>query len=274
MPDQDTPPDSAGWTTRGERAALPSLSERLAMLGPELGELAEHEDEHADHEDEHADHEDEHADHEHEHAEREDEHAEREDGHAEHENERAEPRAEPTEIAAAAPAPAGPRARRRRAGWLSVPLAALLVMTLLMGAATGYLWLQVRRHAQTETARQQALDASRDAARLLFSYDYRTLDTDFQTGRALTTGQFRDEYAKTTTKVVTDVAKQYHAVVKANVVTAGVVSATPVKVVTIVYVNQVTTSTRVSGQKIDLSRVRVTLRRIGGRWLVAKVDAL
>jgi Mce-associated membrane protein len=147
-------------------------------------------------------------------------------------------------------------------------------MTALMTAATAYLWLQVNEHDRTEDARKAGLEASRDAARLLFSYDYRTLDKDFSTGRALTTGAFRSQYEKTTTKVVADVAKQYKAVVKANVVSAGVVRATPRTVVTVVYVNQVTTSTRVTGEKVDLSRVRMTMERSGGRWLVTAVNAL
>jgi Mce-associated membrane protein len=70
------------------------------------------------------------------------------------------------------------------------------------------------------------------------------------------------------------VAKEKKAVVKAEVVTAGVVTATPGKVVTIVYVNQVTTSSLAAAPKVDLSRVRMTMAKVGGHWLVAKVDAL
>ena len=69
-------------------------------------------------------------------------------------------------------------------------------------------------------------------------------------------------------------AKRYKAVVKANVINAGVVRASPDEVVTVVYVNQVTTSTQVTGEKVDLSRVRMTLVRSGDRWLVTRVDAL
>ena len=75
-------------------------------------------------------------------------------------------------------------------------------------------------------------------------------------------------------KVVTPVAQQKKAVVKAEVVTAGIVRASTDTVVTIVYVNQVTTSSLSSGPKVDLSRVRMTLERVGGHWLVSKVDAL
>ena len=174
----------------------------------------------------------------------------------------------------AQPEPPAPRRQRRARRGISLPVVALLLMTALMAAATTYLWLQVREHDRTEQARRTGLEASRDAARLLFSYDYRTLEKDFSTGRALTTGEFRKQYDKTTTKVVSDVAKQYKAVVKADVVSAGVVRATPEQVITIVYVNQVTTSTRVTGEKVDLSRVKMTLAKVGGRWLVTAVNAL
>jgi Mce-associated membrane protein len=157
---------------------------------------------------------------------------------------------------------------------IGVPAIALTLVTVLMAVATGFLWLQVQRHGEAESARKDGLAASRDAARLLFSYDYRTLDKDFSTGRALTTGAFREQYASTTTKLVTDVATQYKAVVQANVVQAGVIRATPSSVVTIVYVNQVTTSTRVTGDKVDLSRVKMTLTLVDNRWLVSKVEAL
>ena len=170
----------------------------------------------------------------------------------------------------------GKRAERRVATRrrISIPVLVLTLLTLVAGAVTAKVWLDVRSQSQAEDARRSGLEASRDAARLLFSYDYRTLDKDFATGRRLTTGSFRIDYDKTTTRVVADVAQRYKAVVKANVINAGVVSATPSRVVTVVYVNQVTSSTQVKGQKVDLSRVRMTLVRVDGVWLVTKVDAL
>ncbi len=184
---------------------------------------------------------------------------------------------QPNTVPGLTPTAGGRRQRRRpnrRRGLLRLPVIALLLVTLVVGVATAFVWLDVREKQQTEAARRTGLEASRDAARELFSYDYRTLDKDFGAGRALTTGDFRTDYDKTTTKVVADVAKRYKAVVKANVINAGVVRASPDEVVTIVYVNQVTTSTQVTGEKVDLSRVRMTVVRSGGRWLVTKVDAL
>jgi Mce-associated membrane protein len=151
---------------------------------------------------------------------------------------------------------------------------ALAVVTVAMLVANAVIWHQVRQHSATERARQAALDTTRDAARVLFSYDYRTLSKDFSAGKSVATGKFRTEYSTTTSKVVAPLAVKQKVVVKAEVVTAGVVRATPTTVVTIVYVNQVTTSSLAAAPKIDLSRVRMTLEHIGGRWLVSNVDAL
>ncbi|MGI8537483.1 MAG: hypothetical protein ACR2K2_13570 [Mycobacteriales bacterium] len=167
-----------------------------------------------------------------------------------------------------------PRADRppSRRGVLSLVLVGLL--TGLMVAGVAFLGLRLRAEAQTETARDEAVAASRDAARLLFSYDHATLDEDFAKGLSVTTGAFRDEYARTTEQVVADVARQYKAVVVADVVESAVVGASPGEVTTLVFLNQATTSTQIQGRQVDQSRVRMRLVESGGRWLVAEVQAL
>ena len=165
---------------------------------------------------------------------------------------------------------AGTDADRRRL--LPVLLVGLLALVLLAGTVA--LGLRLRAEQQTEQAREQAVAASRDAARLLFSYDHATLDDDFAKGLAVTTGEFRDEYSRTTKDVVAPVARQYKAVVQADVVESAVVEAEPDEVVTLVFLNQATTSTRVEGQQVDQSRVRMRLVERDGRWLVSEVKAL
>jgi Mce-associated membrane protein len=53
-----------------------------------------------------------------------------------------------------------------------------------------------------------------------------------------------------------------------------VVRASANRVVVLLFVNQTTTSTRLDGPKVDLNRVRMTLDRVDGTWLVSDVDAL
>jgi Mce-associated membrane protein len=170
------------------------------------------------------------------------------------------------------PPAAVPPAPAVRRPWL--PLAAVGLAVVLLAALTGLLAWQLRQQARAESARDEALAAARDAGRVLFSYDHESLEEDFAKGLALTTGDFRDEYRRTTTEVVTPVAERYDAVVVAEVVEAAVVEARAKEVVALVFLNQGTTSTRVEGQQVDQSRVRMRLVERDGRWLVEEVSAL
>ncbi|TLS43836.1 hypothetical protein FE633_23915 [Streptomyces montanus] len=161
---------------------------------------------------------------------------------------------------------------------LVVVLAVLLVAGLIAVAVLGW---QYREGRQAEQARGEALAAARKAAPVVLSYDHRHLDRDFAAARAHLTGDFRDEYRKTTKTVVGPTARKYQGVVKATVVepadgapAASVVSASPDKAVVLLFVNQVTRSTQVSGPRVDLNRVRMTLTRTSEGWKVSGVDAL
>jgi Mce-associated membrane protein len=171
--------------------------------------------------------------------------------------------------------PAAQPGDRRPGGALS-SLVVVSTVALLCALALllGYLAWQVRDRSQADAARTEALESARDAARLLFSYDHTSLDEDFSAGLETTTGDFREEYERTTRDVVRPVAEQYDAVVEAEVVDGAVVSASRDRVVALVFVNQTTTSTRVEGPKIDQSRVRMHLTQVDGEWRVAQVDAL
>ncbi|MCF1596137.1 hypothetical protein [Streptomyces muensis] len=162
---------------------------------------------------------------------------------------------------------------------LTALLGVLLVAGLVAVAVLGWQYWEARR---TETARNEAVAAARKATPVVLSYDYRHLDRDFTRARAHLTGDFRDEYGKTTKTVVAPTAKKYHGVVKATVAApasggspaASVVSASPDKVVVLLFVNQVTQSTQVSGSRVDLNRVRVTMEDTDDGWKVSAVDAL
>lgn len=167
-----------------------------------------------------------------------------------------------------------PRGRRLLSLVLCVLLLAALVATAVLG------W-QYRDGHRTESARTQALTAAQKAAPVVLSYDYRHLDKDFARARTHLTGGFHAEYGKTTKAVVGPTAKKYRAVVKATIAApatgtpaASVVSASPDKVVVLLFINQVTESTQVSGARVDLNRVRMTMTRTDGGWKVSGVDAL
>ncbi|GAB2715699.1 hypothetical protein [Streptomyces bullii] len=186
---------------------------------------------------------------------------------------------DPPEPAPESAEPAEERPTRSRPRLLTVVLAVLLVAGLV---AVGMLGWQYRQGQRAQDAGHEALAAARKAAPVVLSYDYRHLDRDFARARTHLTGKFREEYGKTTKTVVTPTAEKYHGVVKASVVeppgggapAASVVSASPDRVVVLLFVNQVTRSTQVSGSRVDLNRVRMTLSRTAEGWKVSAVDAL
>ncbi|GGX31252.1 hypothetical protein [Streptomyces lomondensis] len=191
----------------------------------------------------------------------------------------AEP-AEPADVADTADA--GDTAVRAPRPWrrpLTLVLAVLLLAGLVAAAVLGRQYLDGRQAGQ---ARQQALAAARAAAPVVLSYDYRHLERDFARARTHLTGKFGDEYRRTTKAVVGPTARKYHGVVKATVAepagggapAASVVSASADRAVVLLFVNQVTRSTQVTGSRVDLNRVRMTLTRTSEGWKVSAVDAL
>ncbi|MEV3992541.1 hypothetical protein AB0J57_26885 [Streptomyces sp. NPDC049837] len=182
---------------------------------------------------------------------------------------------EEAEEVAEAPA----RAPGRRRGVLCALLALVAVLGLVAAVLLAF---EYRDGRDAERARAEAAAAARRAAPVVLSYDHRHLDRDFAAARGHLTGAFRDEYRRTTTSVVAPTARKYRGVVRATVVeppgggdpAVSVVSASPDRAVVLLFVNQVTTSTQVSGPRVDLNRVRMTLARTSGGWKVSAVDAL
>jgi Mce-associated membrane protein len=189
------------------------------------------------------------------------------------------PPAPTTPRAAASPAVIEPGAGSglARIGHLSaleVAVVALGVLTLALVAAAGVLAYRVHEDQAADSARSAATAAARTAARQVLSYDHRHLDADFAGASKLLTGPFKDQYARTTRSVVRPTAVKYHAVVKADVVATSVIRGTGDRVVLLLFVNQTTTSTRLSGPRVDLNRVRMTMAKVDGKWLVRGLDAL
>jgi Mce-associated membrane protein len=162
------------------------------------------------------------------------------------------------------------RARRRVDVVLLLAVALVVVLALTAGA----LVLRARSDDRVEQARTAARAAAERHAVTLLSYDHRHLDKDFAAARKVLTGGFAKDYASTTEKVVRPTAEQVKAVVTAEVASSSVVRAKDNRAVVLLFVDQTTTSTRLEGPRVDLNRVRMTLDRTGGEWLVSAVDAL
>jgi Mce-associated membrane protein len=136
-------------------------------------------------------------------------------------------------------------------------------------AAIFLLYQRVEQASDVDAARQSAIDAARTRLPQLLSYDFHSLDKDLAGGRAATTGTFRDKYVELTTKVVAPAAQQQQIVTKTTVAGASVVSAEPDRVVLLVFLDQVTQTKADPSSRIEGARVRTTLQRQDGQWLVS-----
>jgi Mce-associated membrane protein len=146
------------------------------------------------------------------------------------------------------------------------------VVAVLAGA--GYEgWLLYQRH-EKDVAAQQALAAAEKFVVTLTSVDSNTLDKHVADVLDGSTGEFSEKYAKTA-------GGQHHQRVVDNrvtthgrVVESAVKSVGTNKVKVLLMVDQSVCSLATPEPQIDRSRIKMTMQKVGGRWLVSKVELL
>jgi Mce-associated membrane protein len=183
---------------------------------------------------------------------------------------------DPTETAEESKA-GEPEKPKRRINWGRVVAYGVLpALVLLLAMGAGYLkWMdssaRVDDITNAKSPSSQAVQAAKDSTIALLSYKPDTVEQQLGAARDLLTGDFRDSYTSLTKDVVIPGAKEKQISAVATVPAAASVSAEPNHAVVLVFVNQ----TVVIGQGApsdSASSVRVTLDKIGGRWLISKFD--
>ncbi|MBF6149553.1 hypothetical protein [Nocardia nova] len=150
----------------------------------------------------------------------------------------------------------------------------LVVLGLLLGgsiAATGLLGQNLSDHRAVAAAERQARDSAQTRVPKVLSYDFNTVDSEFPTATQNLTGKFRDDFGKLGTSVIIPAAHRDAIVTKATIVGTAVVSASRDEVTLLLFLNQETTSTKYQGPRLDGSRVRVTMTRDSGTWLISDI---
>jgi Mce-associated membrane protein len=179
---------------------------------------------------------------------------------------------EPTETADEASESAEPEEPKRRIQWPRVfAFGVLPAVALLLALGAGYLKWMDNSVRDSEIARDQSVQAAKDSTIALLSYKPETVEQQLGAARDLLTGDFRDSYTSLTNDVVIPGAKQKQISAVATVPAMASVSADPRHAVVLVFVNQ----TVIVGQDAPTdtaSSVRVTLDKIGDRWLISKFD--
>ena len=156
--------------------------------------------------------------------------------------------------------------------WSRVLVYGLLpALVMLLAVAAGLLKWKDSSVRNTDLARSQSVVAARDSAVALLSFRFDTVDRDAAAARERLTGEFRDIYTQRTQEELIPNAKQRHVSATAIVPGGASESATHNHAVVLLFVNQ-TIKIGDAAPADATSSVRVTLDKIGERWLVSGFD--
>ena len=151
-------------------------------------------------------------------------------------------------------------------------LGALAAAAVALGTGTGVLQWQAHTHAREDAARAESLQAARDTTVAILSYTADSVDKDLAARTGRLTGGFLDEYTTLMNTTVIPSAKEGNVTAVAEVPGAASVSVTGSRAVTLVFVDQSVTRAGAgeAGPARSSFSVRVTLEKIGDRWLVSE----
>jgi Mce-associated membrane protein len=165
-----------------------------------------------------------------------------------------------------------PSGAARHVRWSrAIVFVVLPTLALLLASAAGFLKWQDGSAREAGAARTESVRAATDSTIALLSYKPDTVEKDLDAARGRLTGTFLSAYTSLTHDVVIPGAKQKQISAVATVPAAASTSATGNHAVVLLFVNQ----TVIIGQDAPTntaSSVRVTLDKVGGRWLISQFD--
>lgn len=151
---------------------------------------------------------------------------------------------------------------------------ALGVVVLVFVVLVGWLGYGTIQDAAAESARTEAVAAAEEQAVAMLAYDFDNVDEQTAAAADGLTGDFRDEYMNLMQNIIAPGAKEKSISVQVSVQASSVVSADADHAVTLLFLNQITTSSENPEAVSSGSRVRVELENQDGRWLVNRLTPI
>jgi Mce-associated membrane protein len=155
--------------------------------------------------------------------------------------------------------------------WGSILLTATIVAAVSLAVCLFILQYLPDRQIDDAAARR-AIDAASEGAVATLSYSSENMDGDFARARSHLTGDFLAYYDKFTKEIVIPTVQQKHLAQTASVLRAAVSELEPNSAVVLVFLNETTTGKDKPQPLITPSSVRITLTKVGGSWLISKLD--
>lgn len=161
-----------------------------------------------------------------------------------------------------------PDARRRPHPALKV-IAVLVAVAIPAGTAiVGWQWKQQRDNA---IAAREGLSAAERFIGVLTNIDAGKLDENFAAAAEGSTGEFKDQYAQSSEQLRRLLAEN-KAAAHGMVVESAVKAASPDTVEVLLFVDQSVSNAATPEPRLDRSRIRMTMKKVDGRWLASKVE--
>lgn len=142
---------------------------------------------------------------------------------------------------------------------------------LLLAIAAGLLKWRDSSIRAVESAQNQSVAAAKDSTGAILTFRYDTIDHDVAATRGRLTGGFLDSYTKRTQQELIPHAKAQRMVATATVPAAAAEAVSPNHSVVLVFVSQ-SVAVGDAPPTVTGSAARVTLEKIGARWLVSDFD--
>jgi Mce-associated membrane protein len=152
-----------------------------------------------------------------------------------------------------------------------VVYAVLPALALLIACGAGYLKWKGASVREADAAAVQAGQVAGSTSMTLLSYEPNTAEQNLSAARDLLTGTFKDSYTALTNDVVIPGAKEKQVSSRASIAAVARVSATPTHYVGLVFIDQ-TVVIGTGAPTVTASSVRVTLDKVGDRWLMSGFD--
>jgi len=162
--------------------------------------------------------------------------------------------------------------QRRSVNWSRVLVYGLLPgLALLLAMAAGLLKWKDSSIRGIDLARNQSVSAAKDSVVAVLSFRSDTVDRDVAAARERLTGGFLDTYTQRTQQELIPNAKQRRVIATASAPAAASESVTANHAVVLLFVTQ-TVKIGDAPMADTGSSVRVTLDKIGERWLISDFD--
>jgi Mce-associated membrane protein len=146
-------------------------------------------------------------------------------------------------------------------------------LALLLAMGAGYLEWADSSVRESQLAASESVRVATEATVAMLSYRPDTVEKDLGAARDRLTGDLKDSYTSLTHDVVIPGSKQKQISAVAAVPAAVSVSASQNHAVALVFVDQTVTMGS-DPPASTASRVRVTLDKVEGRWLIAGFDPI